>query len=444
MCDEQQGSLLMLPEVALEKIFSFLSYDQIAKNRIVCTKFNEIGSKLLSRGFIQIEKRHAACFKRVKAALPRRESERNSHPMARHCDILQGVETRLSMLNMTYMRCMENRLICFIPGKVLDEIKIILDLVESNNSPPRTHLLLQELRDLSSMAIEHFDENIFPRCKEQLAQLRGIMYKNIASATKQAPGVLLPQPFPQRISNDILKVKKVIKTHKHHISYLAQTSKKLWVKMRKQKDRLRIQETKIRDQERKLQEQSTKIAEQEATIIDMKKHMDEWDQKYKDLTSELVRAKDEILLKTSPISSTHPMLPNSLLSRNILPTTAPTPSFKSNIKPRIANILPKSYLGFDLERKRKSSASPEVPLKRSRSPSMPGVLPSQNCLRNLDNVTINLPNLENFESETSKSGRENESESKLPETGSILGPFLDGLLKGKARKRKMTDDIDLK
>lgn len=58
--------------------------------------------------------------------------------------------------------------------KVLDEIKCILNVVETNQSPPRPLQLLQELRDLSSMAIEHFDEHILPRCREKLEQQSGI------------------------------------------------------------------------------------------------------------------------------------------------------------------------------------------------------------------------------------------------------------------------------
>lgn len=73
---------------------------------------------MLSRGFIQLEKRHVAIYKRVKSMLPRRESERKAHPLARHSEILQGVETRLSMMHMTYSKYIDNNLLCFIPGKV--------------------------------------------------------------------------------------------------------------------------------------------------------------------------------------------------------------------------------------------------------------------------------------------------------------------------------------
>lgn len=48
----------------------------------------------------------------------RRESERRNHSLARHADILAAVETRLSLLNMTFMKYVDSSLCCFIPGKV--------------------------------------------------------------------------------------------------------------------------------------------------------------------------------------------------------------------------------------------------------------------------------------------------------------------------------------
>lgn len=124
---------------------------------------------MLSRGFVQVEKRHSAIYKKVKSRLPRRESERRSHPLARCCDVLSAIETRISMLNMTFMKYIENNLCCFIPGKVLDEIIRLLNLVEDNKIPiPRTHEFLQEMRDISSMAMEHFEENVLPKLRAEL------------------------------------------------------------------------------------------------------------------------------------------------------------------------------------------------------------------------------------------------------------------------------------
>ncbi|KAK7827163.1 hypothetical protein U0070_019959 [Myodes glareolus] len=46
--------------------------------------------------------------------------------------------------------------------KVIDEIYRVLRYVNSTRAPQRAHEVLQELRDISSMAMEYFDEKIFP------------------------------------------------------------------------------------------------------------------------------------------------------------------------------------------------------------------------------------------------------------------------------------------
>lgn len=68
------------------------------------------------------------------------------------------------MLSMTYQKHIQNGTACFIPGKIIDECyKIIRSISNSNDQQIRNlraHEILQELRDISSMAIEHFDEKI--------------------------------------------------------------------------------------------------------------------------------------------------------------------------------------------------------------------------------------------------------------------------------------------
>lgn len=64
---------------------------------------------------------------------------------------------------------MDLNLCCFIPGRVLDEIFRILRLISKTNKPLRAHEVLQELRDISSMAIEHFDEKIANNLKKSFA-----------------------------------------------------------------------------------------------------------------------------------------------------------------------------------------------------------------------------------------------------------------------------------
>lgn len=400
----QMSYILHIPEIALEKIFSFLTYDEIAKNRIVCKKFNDVGSKFLSRSFHQLEKRHAAIHKKFKSQLPRRESERKSHPLSRHCDILQAVETRMSMLNMTYNKFIENNLLCFIPGKVLDEIKSVLNLVEMDQNPPRTHQLLQELRDLSSMAMEHFDEHLSPRLHEKFLE---ISYSVPPSECK--PPRLI---FTNSLSNEIHKVKKQSKTHKHHISYLTQSTQKLFQKMRKQNMRMKAQSLKIREQSKKIQEQNTKIQEQETVLAEMKKRIEEWDQKHKDLTTELVRAKEDFMSVNSQGTSAEKS-----------PVVTPR-LYKSNIKPRIAHIIPKSYLDF--ERKRKGNVSNDIPVKQCKS----------------DDQVITYK----YKITKKTDAAEEDSSSKFSrsEFGQIISSLLlNQPLNSNNRKRKMQEDVDL-
>lgn len=113
-----------------------------------------------------VQRYHNRCLKEMKAKLPRRESERRTHPLARHIDILTGIETRLSLLSMTYYKYTVIGVFCFIPGKVLDECYRVLREVIVHKNPPKSYELLQELRDISSMAMEHFEEHIVPTMKK--------------------------------------------------------------------------------------------------------------------------------------------------------------------------------------------------------------------------------------------------------------------------------------
>ncbi|XP_062550742.1 F-box only protein 28 [Armigeres subalbatus] len=184
-------NFLDLPDCMIEQVFEYLTYDEIAKKRIVCRKIDRVCQSLLNRGFMKMIKRHNANLKAIKSQLPRRESERRNHPLAKHSDILTCIETRISMLSMTYSKYIDKDLCCFIPGKVIDEVFNILKLIESTSKPLRAHEVLQELRDISSMAIEHFDENIAHRLK----RIMGVHHPS---------GSHLPFPTPGFIQNEVV------------------------------------------------------------------------------------------------------------------------------------------------------------------------------------------------------------------------------------------------
>ena len=161
-----------LPDPVFDQVFSFLSFHQLALLRRVNRRFNTSLMRLLNQGFRAAERFHAKCLKEVKAKLPRRESERRNHKLSRHCDILTAIETRISLLSMTFLKYVDLNLCCFIPGKVIDEIITVLRAIKEDENPPRAYEILQELRDISSMAMEYFDDKIVPTLKVQLSPLR--------------------------------------------------------------------------------------------------------------------------------------------------------------------------------------------------------------------------------------------------------------------------------
>ena len=69
---------------------------------------------------------------------------------------------------MTFLKYVDINVCCFIPGKVLDEIFSVLRTISKDENPPRAFEILQELRDISSMAMEYFDEKIVPILKKKL------------------------------------------------------------------------------------------------------------------------------------------------------------------------------------------------------------------------------------------------------------------------------------
>ena len=73
---------------------------------------------LLNKGFQQLDRDHAVLYKLYKSYLPRRESERFYHPFQRYVELLSSIDTRISLMRMTFNRFISANLCCFIPGKV--------------------------------------------------------------------------------------------------------------------------------------------------------------------------------------------------------------------------------------------------------------------------------------------------------------------------------------
>ncbi|XP_034754081.1 F-box only protein 28 [Etheostoma cragini] len=268
----QNNPLLGLPIVAIDAILNFLTYDEISLLRPVCKRMDVICQRVLNQGFLKVERYHSLCQRQVKAQLPRRESERRNHSLARHADILAAVETRLSLLNMTFMKYVDSNLCCFIPGKVIDEIYRVLRYVNSTRAPQRAHEVLQELRDISSMAMEYFDEKIVPILKKKLpgADLSGRL---IGSTPVAGPSnslttmSLLAKNTPSR--SEMTKVQQQVKVNGASMTVLRREMQEIRVKQLEQQKQLQDQEQKLLEQTQVIGEQNARLAELEHKLREL-------------------------------------------------------------------------------------------------------------------------------------------------------------------------------
>ncbi|XP_037292772.1 F-box only protein 28 [Manduca sexta] len=324
--DQQTMDFLSLPVVMVENIFSYLSYDEIARNRLVSKAVNQICMRMLNRGFLMIERRHALALKNVKSQLPRRESERRYHPLSRHCDILTSIETRISMLNMTYAKFIDHGLCCFIPGKVIDEIKRVLTIVEKSTSPPRAHEVLQELRDISSMAIEHFDDKISPVFRKQLQE----------GAAQPVPRPSASVLAPLALRQEVVAVRRRSLLNARLSLYLA-TQFKLYYKRMLEYKNLAMRQQKM------ILHLNRKQKDQDAAIAELKKRIEECDIKYTELTHTNQAAGGKAIAATSSEVSPAPTQPlrhfssQIKLDLSVLPIGTSKRSHSKllpNIKPR--------------------------------------------------------------------------------------------------------------
>ena len=119
-------SLDNLPDLVFEKILLMLSYHEIAQLREVNKKFNMTCMALLNRGHASVKSYHKRFLKSIKTRLPTKKNIATNNEFSRHYDILSAVETRISMINIIFLKHIEKGLCCFIPGKVIDEMNSVL------------------------------------------------------------------------------------------------------------------------------------------------------------------------------------------------------------------------------------------------------------------------------------------------------------------------------
>ena len=299
--DDSKSMIERLPEELLEKFFSYLTFEGVSNIRGVCSRFNHVCQKLLNQGFARADKFHALCQKEIKSRLPRRESERRQHALARHAEILSAIETRLSLLGMTYMKYIDTGMCCFIPGKVLDEIFSVLLMIrdEARNGakPPRAHEILQELRDISSMAMEHFDEKVVPILKQRMTPTKMETFINDALESTPGPSYTpqasisfsVPTPhirFPP-IRHDVQKVQHQVRVCGTNVISLRKEVSDSKSRLNEHKKRLTEQDAKIVNLNKKLARQAKKINDQDQRIVELSRKIIDYDAKFTEITAQV-------------------------------------------------------------------------------------------------------------------------------------------------------------
>lgn len=194
-------------------------------------------------------------------------------PVSKHSDVLTCIETRLSMLSMTYQKYINNGTACFIPGKVIDECYKILRSISANDARNmRAHEILQELRDISSMAIEHFDEKIVPDIKRTSQDERNVSISSIYDMFIASPRAGLTLNLSRNSSSSSLSSPRddLVVRPKSKLSSVLSMYKK---------------------QSKIIKGQSKQIAKLLKTMKVMKRRLDETDTKNREMTESIRQLK---------------------------------------------------------------------------------------------------------------------------------------------------------
>ncbi|NXU53647.1 FBX28 protein, partial [Turnix velox] len=152
---------------------------------------------------------------------------------------------------------------------VIDEIYRVLRYVNSTRAPQRAHEVLQELRDISSMAMEYFDEKIVPVLKRKIP---GSDVSGRLLGTAPVPGTSAALTTMQLFSKqnplrqDITKLQQQVKTNGTGLTALKKEISELRLKVQEQQKQLQDQDQKLLEQTQMIGEQNARLAELERKL----------------------------------------------------------------------------------------------------------------------------------------------------------------------------------
>ncbi|XP_023222459.1 F-box only protein 28-like isoform X1 [Centruroides sculpturatus] len=277
-------TLCDLPLEVIEIIFRWLSFETIGKIRLVCRIFNNICSSILNKEFHNLRILMQQRFQSIKAQMPRRESARRKHPLARESDIIETLHMRLTLLQMAFGKHIERRHCCFFAGEILDEVYRILRYVKTTPCLSRAYKVTDELFDLSTMAMEYFKEHIentLPEItyfatdfidytpslssspKTQLSLLDDPATSTACSPTKPVTGLdSLPPPSPvsPAVNKRLKRLRENMKRNNGQVLAVKQELKLTKRRVTSQQKQIKELKARFEDYDKKFQNTSRKLS----------------------------------------------------------------------------------------------------------------------------------------------------------------------------------------
>nr|XP_045626453.1 uncharacterized protein LOC123775359 [Procambarus clarkii]XP_045626454.1 uncharacterized protein LOC123775359 [Procambarus clarkii]XP_045626455.1 uncharacterized protein LOC123775359 [Procambarus clarkii]XP_045626456.1 uncharacterized protein LOC123775359 [Procambarus clarkii]XP_045626457.1 uncharacterized protein LOC123775359 [Procambarus clarkii]XP_045626458.1 uncharacterized protein LOC123775359 [Procambarus clarkii]XP_045626459.1 uncharacterized protein LOC123775359 [Procambarus clarki len=295
--------ILDLPNEIFENIFAYLTFKKIGEIRRACKRFEQIGSTILNASFQRLQIKMLQRFQSIKGQMPRRESARRKHPLARESDIVETLHMRLTLLQMSFGKHIERKHCCFFAGDILDEVHRILTYIKTTPNLGRAYKVTDELFDLSTMAMEYFKEHIEP-CLPEITYF-GSDFMDIATPFSEGCSVRSPsgsgrvsEPEDELPERDPLPPSNMV----------------LRKRIRRIRQGMRKYNTQLVALKRELKGCKGKLADQHKQMIEYAARMDEYDKKFEEssrkfstVLQELNKCKTELQYWRSK-SPAHPLL----------------------------------------------------------------------------------------------------------------------------------------
>ncbi|TRY69569.1 hypothetical protein TCAL_07637 [Tigriopus californicus] len=301
--------LVELPAEVLIQILRYLPYSEISHYRTVSRRFNELCSSILNTTFQKFQSQMLKRFHSIKSKMPRRESARRNHPLARESDIIETLHMRLTLLQMTFGKHIERKHVCFFAGEILDEVTRIVSYIHNTPNLGRAYKVTDELFDLSTMAMEYFKEKLEPtlpdityfaadflddiapyktpvKKQSQNGNSNGLFMDSPCSSRASVADSAVSEPwFGSSMADDIAPTSNVV---------LRKSIRSIRKGMKRQNTDLNEVKRELKSCKTKIETQTKQIQEYSQRLEDYDKKFEESANKFQTLLTELNKCKTEL------------------------------------------------------------------------------------------------------------------------------------------------------